>query len=122
MCIQKCPSFPQFRKEIVRCCFVFVLNFTRIWSLGLGFDLILPSDNINTFTLSSEQFSLGLFHRSPIWITIHHKYLLCTSPHILQTIFNFCYFILIAMLFDYAAVNFNKIYVISKLWGDFDTL
>jgi len=108
VCFQKCPSLPQSRKEIVRRCFVFVLNFTRIWSVDLGFDLILLSGNINTFTLSSEQFSVGLYHRSPIWITIHHTYLLCTSPHILQTIFNFCCFRLIAMLFEYSAVNFNK--------------
>jgi hypothetical protein len=37
-----------------------------------------------------------LYHRSPIWITIHHMYLLCTSFHrtILQTtVFNVWYFI-----------------------------
>jgi len=96
-----------------------------MWSLSLGFDLILPSDNINTFTLSSEHFSLGLDHCSPIWTTIQHTYLLCrpTSLHVPQTtIFNFCYFIIIAKLFDYSPVNFNKNHAIFKLWGYLDIL
>ena len=45
---------------------------------------------------------------SPIWITIHHMYLLCTSPYILHTnIFNFWYFTFITILFDYWTVNIN---------------
>ena len=47
-----------------------------------------------------------LHHISPVWITIHYIYLLCTSLHrtMLQTtIFSFWYFILITVL----PVNWN---------------